>query len=556
MKIIISLLAIACSLTSLQPARAAESSPARPNIVVILTDDMGYSDLGCYGGEIETPNLDALAAGGLRFTQFYNTGRCCPTRASLMTGLYPHQAGVGHMMEKRPHPGYQGDLNQNCVTIAEVLQGAGYGTYMCGKWHLTPAPKRGVKPNKHNWPLQRGFDHFYGTIMGGGSYFDPATLTRDNRLIVPENYDDYYYTDAITDNAVKFIEERDPERPFFLYVAYTAAHWPMHAKPADIAKYQGKYDKGWNQLRRERYERMQELGLIDSSAELSPNVQDWESIEDKEWYADRMEVYAAMVDCMDQGVGRIVESLRDEEQLDNTLILYLQDNGGCQEELQALKPPKTEADLFPNAKPLGPKQKQFRLTPVYTRDGKPLRLGRGVTPGPPDTYGTYGIEWANASNTPFRMYKHFVHEGGISTPLIAHWPDGFTRRGEFERQPGHLIDIMATCVDLAGAEYPTQRNEQSIQPLEGVSLKPAFNGESLNRTAPIFWEHEGHRAIRDGDWKLVAKGKNGPWELYNLAADRSEMHALSEQHPEKAKQLADAWQAWAERANVLPLYGR
>lgn len=539
---------------SANPINAAADSPTDgPNIVIILTDDMGYSDLGCYGSEIATPNLDALAANGVRFTQFYNTGRCCPTRASLLTGLYPHQAGVGHMMEPRPHPGYQGDLNQNCVTIADVLREAGYGTYMCGKWHLTPAPKRGEKPDKHNWPLQRGFDHFYGTIMGGGSYFDPATLTRDNKLIVPDDFDDYYYTDAIADNAVKFIEERDPSRPFFLYVAFTAAHWPLHAKPEDIAKYQGKYDAGWDELRQRRFERMQKLGLLDSSAELSPNVQDWETIEDKEWYADRMEVYAAMIDCMDQGVGRIIGALRDQKQLDNTLVLYLQDNGGCQEELQALKEPKTEVDLFPNAKPLGPRMKQFRLTPVYTRDGKPIRLGRGVTPGPADTYGTYGIEWANASNTPFREYKHFVHEGGISTPLIAHWPNGIERRGEFERQPGHLIDLMATCVDVAGAEYPEKRGEQLIQPREGVSLCPAFAGKPLARTAPIFWEHESNRAIRDGDWKLVSKGKKGEWELYNISTGRSELHDLAEKHPEKVAELAAAWQGWAERANVLPL---
>lgn len=533
-------------------ARATES--ARPNIVIILTDDMGYSDLGCYGGEINTPHLNALAENGLRFTQFYNTGRCCPTRASLLTGLYPHQTGVGHMTGDRKQPGYRGDLNGNCVTIAEVLRTAGYGTLMCGKWHVTPAPKRGDKLDRHNWPLQRGFDRFYGTIMGGGSYFDPATLTSDNELIVPEDFDDYYYTDAITDNAVRFIEQRDSQRPFFLYVAYTAAHWPMHAKPAEIAKYDGKYDVGWDAIRQRRYERMQQLGVIDSTAQLSPNVQDWDAVEDQAWYADRMEVYAAMVDAMDQGVGRIVDALRAQGQLDDTLVLYLQDNGGCQEEIKSLHEPTTEAALRPNAKPLGPRAKQFDLTPAYTRDGQPVRLGRGVTPGPADTFSSYGIEWANASNTPFRQYKHFVHEGGISTPLIAHWPAQIERPGELERQPGHLIDLMATCVDLAGAEYPTQRGEQAVVPREGVSLRPAFAGESLQRSQPLFWEHEGNRAVRAGDWKLVAKGKTGPWELYQISVDRSEMNDLAAEHPEKIAELSAAWDAWAERAHVLPLF--
>ncbi|MEX2170798.1 MAG: arylsulfatase [Pirellulales bacterium] len=539
-----------------RPAYSQAKQPAAPNIVIILTDDMGYSDLGCYGGEINTPNLDSLADNGLRFTQFYNTGRCCPTRASLLTGLYPHQAGVGHMMEDRQLPGYRGDLNGNCVTIAEVLRTAGYGTYMCGKWHVTPAPKRGHEPDRHNWPLQRGFDHFYGTIMGGGSYFDPATLTRDNKLIVPENFDEYYYTDAITGNAVGFIEQRDAERPFFLYVAYTAAHWPMHAKPEDIAKYQGKYDAGWDALRQQRYERMQQLGVIDSTAQLSPNVQDWDAVQDKAWYADRMEVYAAMVDSMDQGVGRIVNALQNQGQLDNTLVLYLQDNGGCQEEIQSLREPTTEAALRPKAKPLGPRAMQFDLTPAFARDGRPVRLGRGVVPGPADTYGSYGIEWANVSNTPFRQYKHFVHEGGISTPLIAHWPAQIERTGELEHQPGHLIDLMATCVDLAGAEYPAQRGDQAVSPREGVTLRPAFAGQPLERERPIFWEHESNRAVRAGDWKLVAKGKSGPWELYEISTDRSEMNDLAATHPEKVAELTAAWDAWAQRSQVLPLFGK
>ncbi len=524
-----------------------------PNILIILSDDMGFSDLGCYGGEISTPHLNSLAQDGLRFTQFYNTGRCCPTRASLLTGLYPHQVGVGHMIERPSGPGYQGDLSQNCVTIAEVLRGAGYATFACGKWHLTPAPLNKNKLDRHNWPLERGFDRFYGTIAGGGSYYDPATLTRDNELIAPDNFDTYYYTDAISDEAVKFIEERDRTRPFFMYVAYTAAHWPMHAKPADTAKYDGKYDEGWDAIRKQRFERLRQLGLIDDEVSLSPNVQDWESTADQAWYADRMEVYAAMVDSMDQGIGRILTVLEAQGQTENTLVLFLQDNGGCAENMKTTDPPTTIAADRTHARPLEPEALQFNILPAFTRHGREVRIGKGVTPGPADTYAAYGIEWANVSNTPFREYKHFVHEGGIATPLIARWPAGIQRRGELERQPGHLIDLMATCIDVSGTKYPETRGEDVVPPLEGVSLVPAFSGQTLARTAPLFFEHEGNRAIRDEDWKLVAKGSRAPWELYRMSDDRSEMHDLAREQPDKVAELAAKWQAWAERAKVLPL---
>lgn len=537
---------------------AAPALADRPNMVIILTDDMGYSDLGCYGSEIDTPNLNALAEGGLRFTQFYNTGRCCPTRASLLTGLYPHQAGMGHMTDNHNRPGYTGGLNRNCVTLGEALRPAGYNTYAVGKWHVTPAPTRGQfergKIDRKNWPLQRGFDRYYGTIMGGGSFYDPATLTRDNELINPDDFNSYYYTDAIGDNAVRRIDSQPQDKPFVMYVAFTAAHWPMHAKPADIAKYRGRYDGGWDRLRDERYAKMRKLGLIDASAELSKHHSAWDETPDHPWFAERMETYAAMIDCMDQNVGRIVGALKKKGILDNTLVMYLQDNGGCQEEVSSNRKAYTMDTERPDAKPLGPDMLQFDLIPTFARDGRPVRMGHGVTPGPADTYMAYGIEWANASNTPFRMYKHFVHEGGISTPLIAHWPEGIKRRGELETQPGHLIDLMATCIDLADAQYPTSFHEgESIVPLEGVSLAPAFAGRSLERKQPIFWEHEGHRAIRDGDWKLVAKGKRGKWELYNLANDRSELHDLAGELPDKAGELAVQWRAWAKRANVLPM---
>jgi len=525
----------------------------RPNIIIILADDMGFSDIGCYGGEIRTPHLDALAHAGLRFTQFYNTGRCCPTRASLLTGLYPHQAGIGHMTSDRRLPGYQGDLNDRCLTIAQVLKTAGYATYMAGKWHVTKHLWPNSDAEKHNWPLQRGFDRFFGTILGAGSFYDPTTLVEGNEHITPG--DDFYYTDAISDHAVKFIREHDNDKPFFMYVAYTAAHWPMHARPRDIAKYKGAYDAGYGPIREARFNKMRDMGLLDQRWELSPQAENWDHPEQfRAWEIRCMEAYAAMVDAMDQGIGRIVDSLKNSDQLDNTLILYLQDNGGCAEGMgRQGKVRITGGD--PDARqPMKPGELQRDMIPKWTRDGKPMRQGVGVMPGPADTYIGYGRGWANVSNTPFREYKHWVHEGGAATPLIAHWPNGIptARHGQFERQPGHLIDLMATCVDLAGATYPTRHNGKPITPMQGVSLRPAFLGQDLGRTDPIFNEHEGNRSIRIGQWKLVAKGARGPWELYDMQADRSEMHDLADKHPDRAQAMADRWEQWALDAHVKP----
>lgn len=536
----------------------------RPNIIVVLSDDMGFSDIGCYGGEIETPNLDALADGGLRFTQFYNTGRCCPTRASLLTGLYPHQAGIGHMMSDRGHDGYRGELGKDCVTIAESLGSQGYRCYLSGKWHVTKAVA--ADADRHNWPLQRGFDRFYGTIHGAGSFFDPKSLTRNNDAISPfadPEYNPpggiYYYTDAISDHAARFIVDhhvQNGDQPFFLYLSYTAAHWPMHALPQDIAKYEGKYDEGFKATHDARYKRLLELGLVDEKWGRNPLVWDWNTkVKDKKWESANMEVYAAMVDSMDQGIGRVCESLKSTGQFENTLIFYMQDNGGCAEnygrKMHKNGPPKRP--VSPTLRPLEPDSLQPDMNPVQTRDGYPVRMGYGVMPGPEDTLIGYGEGWANVSNTPFRLYKHYVHEGGIATPLIAHWPDGIDRSGEIEHQPGHLVDIMATALDVAGAKHPSEREEKVVQALEGTSLAPAFRGEALGRTAPLFWEHEGNRAIRDGKWKLVARGAKGPWELYNMEEDRTEMNNLAQKNPAKAKALAAAWQAYAERARVLPL---
>lgn len=534
------------------------ASGKRPNIMIILSDDMGFSDLGCYGGEIQTPNLDRLAANGIRFTQFYNNARCCPSRASLMTGLYPHEAGVGHMTSDLGYDGYRGQLNRHCVTIPEVLGSAGYRAYMCGKWHVC----RNIKPDgdKSDWPIQRGFEKFYGTITGGGSFYDPTTLCRQNTFITPENDPEYhptlfYYTDAISDNAVRFLQQHakeSPDKPFFFYVAYTAAHWPMHALEKDIAKYRGRYDGGYDAVRQARFERARKLGLIDKNVDLSPDAGDWQKVKNKEWEARCMEVYAAMVDCMDQGIGRIVEELRKQNQLDNTLIFFLQDNGGCAEPMSRMQSNGKGPD---DLKPFGTNDLQPQIwPPMQTRDGRWVRRGEGVMPGQPDTYIAYGKNWANVSNTPFREYKHWVHEGGISTPLIAHWPDGIpaSKRNRLETQTGHLVDLMAACADLAGAQYPTERNGEKIKRREGISLVPALTGHSLRRKQPIFWEHEGNRALRDGNWKLVAK-ENENWELYDMSKDRSEMHDLAEKFPDRVKKMATQWDAIAARTDVLPL---
>ncbi len=539
------------------------SPEERPNIIIIMADDMGWSDIGCYGGEINTPNLDGLAKDGLRFTQFYNTARCCPTRATLLTGLYAHQAGVGHMMEDRGSDAYRGDLSRNAVTIAEVLQASGYRTYQSGKWHVS----RFVAPEgpQHNWPRQRGFDRFFGTIHGAGSFYDPNSLTIDNTQIAP--WDNFYYTEAINDFACRFIRDHEAnhgDQPFFMYVAHTAPHWPMHARPEDIAKYHGRYSKGWDALRKERHARQIKMGLVKEDWELSPRdarSKAWKDADLKPWEQRCMEVYAAMVDKLDQGIGDMIQTLKETGEFENTLILFLADNGACAENYgRQANSAKTHPDPTLR-RPMAPGELQKRMEPLFTRDGLPIRTGRGVMPGPADTYIAYGLSWANASNTPFREYKHWVHEGGISSPLIAHWPKGISKgvfgnrraapEGPLVDQPAHLIDLMATCVDVSGAEYPKRYAEHAIQPMEGVSLAPTFTGKDLERENPIFWEHEGNKAIRKGDWKLVSKHRGKP-ELYRIPSDRTELNDLSEAKPEIAAELLSEWKQWAARVGVRP----
>lgn len=504
----------------------------RPNIIIILADDMGYSDIGCFGGEILTPNIDQLALHGLRYTQFYNAGRCCPTRASLLTGLYSHQTGMGWMTAANlGYPGYTGDINNQCVTIGEVLKEAGYATWVVGKWHVTHDDFIGPDGPKHNWPLQRGFDKYYGPQHGGGSYFTPGFLTDGNeRIETPSNY---YTTDAFSDTAAQYILRHDKSKPFFMYLAYTAPHFPIHAKPEDIEKYDGKYLKDWDEIRNARYERMKELGIIDDRWKLSEKsgVPDWNSLTDekKQEFDRRMAVYAAQIDCMDQGIGKVIGSLKETDQFENTVIMFLSDNGGTAERI-------------------GPDEVVTELL------------------GTDSTYQSYRRPWATVSNTPFRMYKQWVHEGGTSTPLVVHWPDGIEEKGVLRRQVGHIIDLMPTCIELAGAEYPGIYNGNKILPYEGISLVNSFNpGDSKTRdlqTRVLFYEHQATRAVRSGDWKLVAdKVVNEEpyildWELYNLVEDRSETNNLADQYPEKVHELDSLWNAWAERCNVYPLDGR
>jgi arylsulfatase len=514
----------------------------KPNIVLILNDDMGYSDLGCYGGEVETPHLDRLAAGGVRFSQFYNTARCSPSRASLLTGLHPHQTGIGVLTYNMGPEGYAGNLNRRCVTIAEALKASGYRSYLSGKWHVA----NNLTQPTDSWPLQRGFDEFYGTIIGAGSFYDPNTLTRGNDNIEHEaRAPGFFYTDAISDNAVQFISKhrRDhPDMPFFQYVAYTAPHWPLHAHEEDVGKYKGRFDQGWDRLREERLQRLVASGILDKAWPLSgrdPTQPPWDLARHKEWLLRCMEVYAAQIDRMDQGIGRILKALEDEGQLDDTLVIFLSDNGACAEDI----PDDLTLDELVN---------RLMIAKANTRDGQPVRFGNdpAVMPGPEDTYQSYGRAWANLSNSPFRLYKHWIHEGGISTPLIAHWPNGIKERNAIRHTPGYLPDIMATLLDVTGTPYPATWKGQPIEPLEGHSLLPALQQEVPERP-PMFWEHEGNAAVRIGKWKLVRKYPD-PWELYDMEKDRTELNDVAAQHPERVNDMLAQYEAWARRCGVIP----
>jgi len=548
-------------------AEAQNKEAKKPNIIVILSDDIGYSDIGTMGSEIKTPSLDRLAAGGMMFTNFYNTSRCSPSRATLLTGLYAHQASMGHLATRPLYdePGYIDDLNRNAATIAEILKKSGYATYMTGKWHLTAldnsrTPEK-IGENKTNWPLQRGFDRFFGNLSGSASYYDPFTLLSNNDFVPPGK--DFYYTDAISDSTVKFIMEHPAEKPFFFYVAFYAAHWPLQAPEEAIEKYRGVYDIGWDSLRILRYNRMMERGIITGNHRLTvrpPEIVEWDKEPMKEWQARRMETFAAMIDIMDQGIGRIIAALEEKGELDNTVIFYMQDNGGCAEPVLTNSPVKPLTEEQKVLKPFPYDQIQTVRKPEYTRDGRFVRSGRGVMAGDADTWVAYGEDWANVSNTPFRLYKSFVHEGGIITPMIVHWPAGIKTKGTLNREAGHLIDIMPTCLEIAGATYPDEFNGNKTLKPEGLSLVPVFKNRKLNRKY-LFWEHEGNRAIRMGKWKLVSRVKTpmeftsddeNSWELFNLDKDPSETTNLAGRRPHKVKKMALKWEKEAVRIQAKP----
>lgn len=529
----------------------------RPNIIVILADDLGYSDMGCYGGEISTPNLDRLANDGLRFSRFYNASRSCPTRASLLTGLYQHQAGIGRMTFDSNLPGYRGTLSRNAVTIAEVLKEYGYKTSMIGKWHVAETP---LRENQREWlnhqvfydtysdlchyPVNRGFDSHYGTIYGVVDYFDPFSLV-EGEVPVKDVPEGYYITQALSDRAEREIREyADNKEPFFMYLAYTAPHWPLHALPEDIAKYEETYKVGWENIRNARYERQLELGIFGNQEDFLSERQfkdKWEDNPDAEWDARAMAVHAAMVDRMDQGIGQVIKALEETGQLDNTLILFMSDNGCSNELCQNMLPGENDR-------------------PDMTRDGKTIIYPKNkeVMPGPETTYAAIGAKWSNVANTPFRFWKAKSYEGGICTPMIAHWPKGIKKANRgVTSEVGHVMDIMATCIDLAGADYPEYYKGNKIIPMEGLSLLPIFKSGHRKGHDYIGFEHFNEGALISADgWKIVRPGRKSQWELYNLNVDRSEKNNLAHQYPERLEKMKEAYFDWTKRCMVEPYPGQ
>ncbi len=530
MKGLFSILLISILITACNKQKKNESK-SRPNIIVIMADDLGYSDLGCYGGEIETPNLDKLAKGGIRFTQFYNAARCCPTRASLLTGKYPHQAGLDKNGQS---------LSRNAATIAEVLKENGYRTGMTGKWHLSETkelknPKEQLLWLSHrkdnnvlaplkSYPSNRGFEQHWGVIWGVINFFDPFSLVHNEKEIknVP---DDFYMTDFITDKSIDLIDEFSKDQnPFFLYVAHTAPHWPLHALPEDIVKYKGAYDEGWNKLRENRYKGLIEKGIIKpETAPLAKNESGklWAENKEKAWESKHMEAHAAMVDRMDQGIGRLIDKLKKTGEYKNTLILFLADNGASSERGY---PPgfdrpghnrNGEEIIYPNQK--------------YNRPGGEL------------TWGYLGDAWAGALNAPFRYWKRESFEGGICSPFIMHWPEGLRgKENTINYGVSHVIDILPTFLEITATSYPDRVNGFKTTPIEGRSMLPLIKGEANATNDTLFWEHETGKALRIGDWKISAL-IGGEWELFNLAKDRTETNNLAAIMGEKVEEMEAVW---------------
>jgi len=499
-----------------------KSGNTKPNIILIMVDDMGFSDIGSYGSEIQTPNLDKLATEGIRFREFYNNSICAPTRASLVTGQYQHRAGVGYFDVNLGLPAYQGFLNKESLTLAEVLKQNGYSTLMSGKWHLGK--------DSLAWPNQRGFEQFYGFIPGASNYFDigeygkaaPVTLIKNNKK---ENLKPgEYLTNKIADNALSFLDEqRKTKKPFFLYMAFNAPHWPLQALPEDIAKYKGKYDIGWDSLRQQRLIRQKELGILlpdQHVAERDPEVPRWDNLtyEQKQLWKSKMEVYAAMIDRVDQNIGRLLLKLKELKKDDNTLIVFISDNGA--------------QGGYSNS------------------NRKPQRNSGPI--GSPGSYDYQEQNWAYVSNTPHRQYKNNMHEGGFSSPFIA-WLPKQIKGGTLVKGTAHLIDIAPTFYELAGATYPTTYNGVTAHALAGKSLVPVLNGNAteVNRGEPLFWERAGNRAVRKGDWKIVSTYPGYKWELYDLSKDRGETTDISGKFPDIVNQLASEYFKWAEKTGVV-----
>ncbi|WP_298852000.1 arylsulfatase [uncultured Ruegeria sp.] len=522
------------------PTTSEPDQKQRPNVILILADDMGFADLGVTGSEIRTPNIDALAQDGVMLSAMYNCARCCPTRASLLTGLYPHNAGVGHMGADLGTPAYQGFLRNDSATIAEHLRANGYATLMSGKWHVAGdfearnVDSWRVGDVEHPTPRQRGFDRFYGIMDGATHFFSPHYILEDDSRVetIP---DDFYFTDAITQKAIGMIEGAvTEEKPFFLYLAHTAPHWPLHALPEDIARYDGVYSKGWDYVRTARHEEMNGQGVFQHVWDISPrdgSVHAWTDEKNQDWETSKMATYAAMVDRMDQSIGALITSLKRLGQFDNTLIMFLSDNGGCAEFMAE----DGWAQFYPD----------------HTHDGRKITMGNvaDLRPGDAQTFQSYDKPWANVSNAPFRLFKHYVHEGGISTPLVAHWPKGFEPRS-IAHAPCHVVDILPTILKATGATYQTEVGGHEIQPLQGESLLDLFRGREWRREQPIFWEHEGNAAIRLGQFKLV-RLHDLAWELYDIEADRTELTNLAGRNPALENNLIRQYESWAESVGVL-----
>jgi arylsulfatase len=513
---------------------------SRPNVILVLVDDMGFSDLGLMGSEIRTPHIDALASRGLLLSAMYNCARCCPTRASLLTGLYPHKAGIGHMGANLGTPAYQGFLRNDAATIAELLRLGGYRTLMSGKWHVggdfwaRHVDTWRVGDVDRPTPRQRGFDRFYGIIDGVTHFFSPHFIMEDDRQ-VQVSPTDFYFTDAITDKAVGMIEESVAlNQPFFLYLAHAAPHWPLHAHEEDIAKYNGVYKKGWDSIRTARHEEMQARGVLQHNWAISPRDEQapsWNDVKVQDWEASRMEVYAAMIDRLDQSIGRVVASLKKLGQFENTLILFLSDNGGCAEFMA--------------------EDGWAKFMPDIHNDGRRIAMGNrpSLRPGGPLTYMSYDLPWANVSNAPFRLFKHWVHEGGISTPLIAHWPSQI-KSPRIVHAPCHVIDILPTILEAANVPYPDAFGGAPIQKLDGESLMSLFEGRDWSRERPLYWEHEGNAAVRIGQFKLVRRF-NEQWELYDMESDRTELNDLMGKNDPLTKRLIAEYDNWATTSGVL-----